>query len=94
MTAYQTDIPDPACSEVTMSVWLSMHGLVVFSQKTLQLPVNLSPNLNSPCHHTQAGQFKATAGMLTPANFLTAVQSITSVHLLWQTQNFKIHEIL
>lgn len=65
MTAYQTDIPDPACSEETMSLWLSRHGLVLFSEKTLQFSLNLSPNLNSPVNTPKQGNLKPSAGVAT-----------------------------
>lgn len=46
MTEYQTDSPDPAQSEVALlvSLWLSV---VPLGPKTLQLSVNLPPNLSS-----------------------------------------------
>lgn len=67
MTAYQTDIPDPARSEVAMSLWLSISGLVVFGQKNSAAPSEPLPESQFLRHHTQERQLKASAGVAMPA---------------------------
>lgn len=62
--------------------------------KNSAAPSEPLPKSQFLCHHTQEKQFKDSAGVGMPAKLLTAVPSIASAHLLWQTQIFKNHKIL